>query len=388
MGRLLVGQTCDVRLIWRKAPEDQTPTRVTADLAEIGGPAEQELAESENGTWRWTGQVTPDVQGERLITITAVDAQVQKKEMSKRFPVFNTDKAIAIGAGSYQLLAVKADGTVVAWGCDEDWSNEGQCNVPAAITNAVAVAGGDFHSIALNADGTVVAWGMYYYDFPIPQNPFFPGEYREMFVPEGLADVVAIAAYSRRNLALKADGTVVAWGCAEPPYWDSGQCVVPADLTDVIAIAAGGRSSFALKADGTVVSWGWEIEIQTHNAVAVSGGENEALVLNEYGEASVYCATSDCPSISVRVGRGFKALAGRNRDGLGLRKDGTVVSWTYHADNIRYYSVNEVPGNFLAIAKGTSGYSMALAADGSLKEWYYYEHYGHIRYQPVPDELQ
>jgi len=30
MGRLLVGQTCDVRVIWRQAPEDPAPVTVTA----------------------------------------------------------------------------------------------------------------------------------------------------------------------------------------------------------------------------------------------------------------------------------------------------------------------------------------------------------------------
>jgi alpha-tubulin suppressor-like RCC1 family protein len=378
MGRLLAGKTCDVRLIWRKAPEDQVPVTVTADLSEIGGDAEQELSPDDNntGTWRWSGQVTPDVSGERLITITAVDAQVQKKEMSKRFPVFNTDKAIAIGAGSYQLLAVKADGTVVAWGCEElDTSDKGQCDVPATITNAVAVAGGDYHSIALNADGTVAAWGQYFADSP-----------QAMYVPEALGDVVAIAASTCHNLALKADGTVVAWGRN-----DFGECDVPADLTDVIAIAAaGGGTSLALKADGTVISWGQEVIIKTHNAIAVSaGGCGSIIVLNEYGDASVYSNTAYYPSTPVRVGRGFKAVAAGTRGGgLGLRKDATVVSWTY-VDPIpwSYYYVNEGPGNVLAIAMGQYyDFRMALAADGSLEVWSDNWN-GHIE-QPVPDELQ
>src|SRR4051812_21495190 len=46
-------------------------------------------------------------------------------------------------------------GTVVAWGGNQ----RGQTNVPAGLTNAIAVAGGTFHSIALRSDGTVVAWG-------------------------------------------------------------------------------------------------------------------------------------------------------------------------------------------------------------------------------------
>ena len=44
---------------------------------------------------------------------------------------------------------------MVAWG-DNDY---GQCNVPAGLSGVVAVAAGAYHSLALKADGTVVAWG-------------------------------------------------------------------------------------------------------------------------------------------------------------------------------------------------------------------------------------
>ena len=61
----------------------------------------------------------------------------------------------------------------------------------------------------------------------------------------------AIAAGWGHNLALKSDGTVLAWGRN-----DYGQSAVPAGLSDVVAIAAGGQHSLALKSDGTVVAWG------------------------------------------------------------------------------------------------------------------------------------
>jgi alpha-tubulin suppressor-like RCC1 family protein len=52
-------------------------------------------------------------------------------------------------------LALKDDGTVVAWGDD----GNGQSSVPAGLTDVVQVAGGRRHSLALKDDGTVVAWG-------------------------------------------------------------------------------------------------------------------------------------------------------------------------------------------------------------------------------------
>ena len=48
-----------------------------------------------------------------------------------------------------------ASGTVVAWG-DNTF---GQSSVPAGLTNVIAISGGAEHTLALKADGTVVAWG-------------------------------------------------------------------------------------------------------------------------------------------------------------------------------------------------------------------------------------
>jgi Regulator of chromosome condensation (RCC1) repeat len=91
--------------------------------------------------------------------------------------------------------------------------------------------------------------------------------------------VVAIAAGTVHSLALKANGTVVAWGDD-----GDGQTDVPSDLTNVVAIAAGGFNSLALKADGTLVSWGDTSAEQTvpaglNNVMAVSAGYLHTLAL-------------------------------------------------------------------------------------------------------------
>ena len=72
-------------------------------------------------------------------------------------------------------------------------------------------------------------------------------------VPGDLAGVVDISAATYHSVALKNDGTVIAWGCGPPG--DFGQCNVPSTLSDVTAIAAGDYHSLALKSDGTVVAW-------------------------------------------------------------------------------------------------------------------------------------
>jgi alpha-tubulin suppressor-like RCC1 family protein len=84
-------------------------------------------------------------------------------------------------------------------------------------------------------------------------------DYSQADIPGGLASVTGIAGGLYHGLALRADGTMAAWGAGttntgvSPQY---GQSVVPAGLTNVTAVAAGLFHSLALKADGTVAAWG------------------------------------------------------------------------------------------------------------------------------------
>ncbi|MCK9592617.1 MAG: hypothetical protein M0Q91_11485 [Methanoregula sp.] len=139
---------------------------------------------------------------------------------------------ISSDGGAY-TLALKSDGTLMAWG----YNGDGQTDVPENLSGVVAVSAGLRHALALKNDGTVVGWG----DNTVGQAD----------IPQGLSDVIAIAAGEFHNLALKRDGTVVAWGSNK-----NGECNVPENLRDVVALAAGTHQSLALKKDGTIVAWG------------------------------------------------------------------------------------------------------------------------------------
>jgi len=60
----------------------------------------------------------------------------------------------AVAAGPFHGLALRSNGTVIAWG-----SSGAQTNVPAGLTNVVAIAAGGDHALALKTNGTIVAWG-------------------------------------------------------------------------------------------------------------------------------------------------------------------------------------------------------------------------------------
>ncbi len=63
--------------------------------------------------------------------------------------------ALAIAAGGYHNLAIRANGKVVAWGAND----YGQTNVPEGLSEVIGIAAGTWHSVALRANGTVAVWG-------------------------------------------------------------------------------------------------------------------------------------------------------------------------------------------------------------------------------------
>ena len=85
--------------------------------------------------------------------------------------------------GDIHALALKENGTVVAWGLN----TSSQCVVPAGLSNVLAVAAGRAHSVALKNDGTVVAWG--------------DNTYEQTDVGGGLAGIKLLAAGGDHTLA-------------------------------------------------------------------------------------------------------------------------------------------------------------------------------------------
>ena len=131
---------------------------------------------------------------------------------------------MAIAAGNLHSLALRADGSVVAWGYNLD----GTSIVPSSATNVVAIAAGGNLSVALRANGTVVQWGSGILSYP---------------VPSGLSNVVAISASGSHITALKNNGSVVSWGNEYVAYASNG---VPPDVANVAALSSGGDHDFAL----------------------------------------------------------------------------------------------------------------------------------------------
>ena len=55
------------------------------------------------------------------------------------------DSVIAIATGAYFTVALRKNGTVVAWGLND----YGQINIPAGLDSVIAIAAGDSHTVVL-----------------------------------------------------------------------------------------------------------------------------------------------------------------------------------------------------------------------------------------------
>lgn len=217
----------------------------------------------------------------------------------------------AIAAGDQHAIALKADGTVVAWGDHV----AGQIAVPAGLGTVVSVAaGGDFSGVVL-ADGTVRVWGATTAGVTT--------------VPAGLNNVKQLALGRNHAVALKNDGTLVMWGSNS-----LGQTSAPPDLGEITMVAAGAEHTVALKRDGTVAAWG-------HSLV----------------RTGVPAGLANVKSISA-----FGALTG-GQFAVAVKTDGTVVAWG--ASNSGQTTVPADLNNVASVAAGAF-HSVVLRNDGTV----------------------
>jgi alpha-tubulin suppressor-like RCC1 family protein len=317
------------------------------------------LALRSDGTvWAWgnnqygqTGNGTPGTPVSRPTMITALS------------------DVVTVSAGRSHAFAVKRDGTVWAWGQNQvgqvgnGTSSATPVSTPAplaALTDIVHVQGGNGHSLALRSDGTILAWGNN------GSGEIGNGTSDRVPVPVpvfNLTDVTALGTSWFHTLALRGDGTVYAWGENSKGALGNGSASatvypIPAavtGLTGATAVAAGLDHSLAV-VGGTVRGWGsnssGQLGTGTSSPTPVTGPV-QALVLTD-----------------------VTAVAAGGSHSLALKSDKTVWAWGSNSGGqlgiggLGTSTPTPVPGltNVMAIAAGNN-LSMALRDDGTVWAW-------------------
>jgi alpha-tubulin suppressor-like RCC1 family protein len=139
----------------------------------------------------------------------------------------NITNAATFACGDLHCIALKNDGTVWAWGKNEfgqlgDGTTVSISPLPVLVsnlTNISAISSKENHSLALKSDGTVWAWGLN------DNGQLGNGTVANSNLPVQvsiLTNVVLICSGVYHNLALTGDGQVWAWGWNEKGQFGDG----------------------------------------------------------------------------------------------------------------------------------------------------------------------
>ncbi|TXK85909.1 hypothetical protein [Paenibacillus sp. N3.4] len=135
---------------------------------------------------------------------------------TKQVPGFSDIVELGKGTNNLHLVALKNDGTVMAWGNNQlgQLTGKKEDAVPAeavqvpGLTDIIALTSGLSYNLALKKDGTIWKWGYMPYLYDID-------EYTELTEPtqvKGIDHVISISAGFGIHTAIRQDGTLWAWG--------------------------------------------------------------------------------------------------------------------------------------------------------------------------------
>lgn len=238
---------------------------------------------------------------------------------------------VDIAKNDFAFTALKADGSVVTWGAANYIANF------VAPSDVRKVFGNNLAFVALKNDSSVYAWG-----------GGLAGEYGGVAPSElsvGSAGVVDIIGSYGAFAALRANGTVTAWGHTD--FGGSAPMAVSMAGVGIISVVSNYYGFTAIKADGSVISWGGTdcgdncgsvapaivtdtasvgfVPVQKvySNRYAMAALREDGSVIT-WGHASYGGSSS---SASAQISSGVKEIYSTDKAFAAVKSDMSVVTW-------------------------------------------------------------
>ncbi|MDB6110018.1 MAG: hypothetical protein JWR69_1768, partial [Pedosphaera sp.] len=293
-------------------------------------------------------------------------------------------------------LALKADGTVAAWGSN----GSGESTPPAGLSNVVAISAGTAFSMALKGDGSIIGWGQYSPIFVVP-----PWLTNGVMVATGNSHSLAVQDIGFVQFAIQPiDGTLTAgtpltlmgraFGRQSLNYqWQFNGTNIDAATNSTFVlpnpavsnsgaytlisgngsgVATSRVASVTIRPRRTIAAWGLNGSGQTvtpaglPNVVAIAGGDLHTLALKEDGTVTGWGSFGTGQSVQPPSVTNVIAIAAGSIHNLALRADGKVIAWSWGGSS----TITNVPGfsGVVGVAAGSS-FSLALLGGGTVAAW-------------------
>jgi alpha-tubulin suppressor-like RCC1 family protein len=257
---------------------------------------------------------------------------------------------------SNSAYAVESDGTVLAWGSNSNGQiGDGtttQRTTPEQVSGlgpgsgAVDIAAGDLHCLVLKSDGTALSWGNNGSGQLGNGTIFASTTPVQTFGLGSGSGVIALTSRGQTTLALRSDGSVLAWGrnangqlgngtmdnkntpiqvvCRAGDVPGSTFCSSAGYLRGVTAVAAGNGHSLALLNDGTVLAWGANGNGQL--------GDGTMMQRNFPVNVCAAGATPPCSVVNGNILHDVSGIAGGGTSSFAPTSTGAVLAWGNNAN--------------------------------------------------------
>ena len=276
---------------------------------------------------------------------------------------------LAISAGTGHSAAIRSNGTLWTWGLGTtgQLGNGGTTNVSiptqvGSASNWTKVACGGTHTLAINSLGELWAWGLN------SNGQLGDGTTVQANNPVRVgteSNWAEIAGGSNHTLALKTNGSLWGWGSGTSGQIGDGTGISPTSPlavgtdTDWVSITAGTFSSAARKADGTLWAWGSNAYGQLGN-----GTYNSSAVPQAYGAGQTWSSISMGRYHSVALrGDGTVFVTGDSNGFSGLAPRSLALAST---GTSAWLQLSGASTHFVAIQSNRSLWGWGMNSNGQL----------------------